>query len=87
MVCYVEATQATICDNCEGVACEDCSVGTHEDDVCAMCCMGMRSDTAFVRRTKLESIVAKALAEKHVDTKKKLCVSSSTAMKTLLSPE
>jgi len=32
-------------------------------------------------------MVAKALAEKNAETKKKLCVASSTAMKILLSPE
>ena len=87
MVCYAEAAPASICDNCEGIACNDCDDGTFEDDVCAMCCLGMRSEAAFTRRKKLEKMVAKALAEKNAETKKKLCVASSTAMKILLSPE
>jgi hypothetical protein len=87
MVCYGEAAPASICDNCEGIACNDCDDGTFENDVCAMCCVGMRSEVAFTRRKKLENMVAKALAEKNAETKKKLCVASSTAMKILLSPE
>ena len=87
MVCFVEATSATdvvTCQNCEGIACDDCATETYEDEVCVMCCLGMRSGAAFIRRTKMEGILAKALAEGNVTTKKIVCAATARLMKETL---